>query len=196
MENAMSRRKRILLTGSCEYELQGLSLLLAGMGYEAVREEASPPGSCDFTLVALSAEPLTGWGRHLQGIRMRYAAMPLPMVVLVPDKLKGMRLLRGAAHVVSGRDCLSRLRTMLWLAFETFSKAELSGGLTRLQLQSLVSMQRAINRKESLKVTSHKDYYPRAKLVEYAGVENLHVLCVSGLLSEMITDGPGNCFDM
>ncbi|EEL2206057.1 hypothetical protein G9J39_002859 [Salmonella enterica] len=33
MENAMSRRKRILLTGNCEYELLGLSHLLAGMGY-------------------------------------------------------------------------------------------------------------------------------------------------------------------
>lgn len=62
MENAMSRRKRILLTGNCEYELLGLSHLLAGMGYAVVRPEMSPPGAYDLALVALSAEPLAGWG--------------------------------------------------------------------------------------------------------------------------------------
>ncbi len=65
----MSRRKRILLTGNCEYELLGLSHLLAGMGYAVVRPEMSPSGAYDLALVALSAEPLAGWGRHLQGIR-------------------------------------------------------------------------------------------------------------------------------
>lgn len=56
----MSRRKRILLTGNCEYELLGLSHLLAGMGYAVVRPEMSPPGAYDLALVALSAEPLAG----------------------------------------------------------------------------------------------------------------------------------------
>ncbi|WP_257211314.1 hypothetical protein [Salmonella enterica] len=77
MENAMSRRKRILLTGNCEYELLGLSHLLAGMGYAVVRPEMSPPGAYDLALVALSAEPLAGWGRHLKGIRMLHAASPV-----------------------------------------------------------------------------------------------------------------------
>ncbi|WP_339022089.1 hypothetical protein WI408_23580 (plasmid) [Salmonella enterica subsp. enterica serovar Typhimurium] len=47
MENTMSRRKRILLTGNCEYELLGLSYLLAGMGYAVMRPEMSPPGAYD-----------------------------------------------------------------------------------------------------------------------------------------------------
>ncbi len=192
MGNTGHRRKRILLTGSCEYELQGLSLLLAGMGYEAVREEASPPGACDFILVALSAEPLAGWGRHLQGIRMLYAANPVPVVVLVPERLKGMRLLRGTAQVISGRAGLESLRSLLRLAFETPPAPDLSGELTRLRLQTLLSMLRAINSNEPLTVMSHKDYYPRTRLVEYVGVANLHVLCVSGLLSGVITDDPGS----
>ncbi|EGJ8528058.1 hypothetical protein IOA05_004374, partial [Salmonella enterica] len=54
----MSRRKRVLLTGNCEYELLGLSHLLAGMGYAVMRPEMSPPGAYDLALVALSAEPL------------------------------------------------------------------------------------------------------------------------------------------
>ncbi|ECG4880235.1 hypothetical protein E0V57_16990, partial [Salmonella enterica subsp. enterica serovar Schwarzengrund] len=118
MENAMSRRKRILLTGNCEYELLGLSHLLAGMGYAVVRPEMSPPGAYDLALVALSAEPLAGWGRHLQDIRMLHAASPVPMVVLVPSRLQEMRLLRGTAQVISGRDSLLRLRDMLRQALE------------------------------------------------------------------------------
>ncbi|EBU7005293.1 TPA: hypothetical protein NPB33_004212 [Salmonella enterica subsp. enterica serovar Kintambo] len=184
MGNTRNGRKRILLTGSCEYELLGLSYLLDGMGYAVVRPEASPPGTYDFILVALSAEPLAGWGRHLQGIRMLYAANSVPMAVLVPERLKGMRLLRGMAQVISGRDSLARLHSMLWLAFKTPPESELSGKLTRLQLRTLSTMRQSINSNESLKVTSHTDYYSRARLVEYVGVENLHVLCMSGLLSE------------
>ncbi|EDZ5417303.1 TPA: hypothetical protein ACJGVM_004581 [Salmonella enterica subsp. enterica serovar Welikade] len=196
MGDAMYRPKRILVTGSCEYELLGLSRLLAGMGYEAVTAEMSPSGEYEGVLVALSAEPLAGWGRHLKCIRMLYAANPVPVVVLVPDRLKGMRLLGGIAHVISGRDCLSRLRTMLWLAFQGMCGTESSGELTHLRKRTLVSLRKAISRNASLKAASRKDYYLRACLVEYAGVENLHVLCVSGLLSGMMADEPDSCFGM
>lgn len=188
--NTRNGQKRILLTGSCEYELLGLSYLLDGMGYAVVRPETSLPGTYDFILVALSAEPLTGWGRHLQDIRMLYAANSVPVAVLVPERLKGIRLLRGMAQVISGRSGLERLRSLLWQTFERPPEPDLSGEMTCLRLQTLHSMRRAINSNKPLKVKSHKEYYPRARLVEYVGVENLHVLCVSGLLSGVITDDP------
>ncbi|EAP9184582.1 hypothetical protein G3C57_004326 [Salmonella enterica] len=194
MENAMSRRKRILLTGNCEYELLGLSHLLAGMGYAVVRPEMSPPGAYDLALVALSAEPLVGWGRHLQGIRMLHAASPVPMVVLVPSRLQEMRLLRGTAQVISGRDSLLRLRDMLRQALKGRAGPESSGELTDLRKRTLISLCTAINRNASLKAASRKDYYLRACLVEYAGGENLHVLCTSGLLPGVITDETGQRF--
>ncbi|EHD9149688.1 hypothetical protein JOV02_004276 [Salmonella enterica] len=194
MENDMSRRKRILLIGNCEYELLGLSHLLAGMGYAVMRPEMSLPGVYDLALVALSAEPLAGWGRHLQGIRMLHAANPVPMVILVPSRLKEIRLLRGTAQVISGRDYLPRLRVMLWLAFKGICGPENSGELTELRKRTLISLRNAISRNASLKAVSRKDYYLRARLVEYVGVENLHVLCTSGLLPGVITDEPGQLF--
>lgn len=190
----MSRRKRILLTGNCEYELLGLSHLLAGMGYAVVRPEMSPPGAYDLALVALSAEPLAGWGRHLQDIRMLHAASPVPMVVLVPSRLQEMRLLRGTAQVISGRDSLLRLRDMLRQALKGRAGPESSGELTDLRKRTLISLCTAINKNASLKAASRKDYYLRACLVEYAGGENLHVLCTSGLLPGVITDETGQRF--
>ncbi|EGB1029837.1 hypothetical protein H6Y77_003402 [Salmonella enterica subsp. enterica serovar Reading] len=165
-----------------------------GMGYAVVRPEMSPPGAYDLALVALSAEPLTGWGRHLQDIRMLHAASPVPMVVLVPSRLQEMRLLRGTAQVISGRDSLLRLRDMLRQALERRAGPESSGELTELRKRTLISLCTAINRNASLKAASRKDYYLRACLVEYAGVENLHVLCTSGLLPGVITDETGQRF--
>lgn len=183
------------MTGNCEYELLGLSYLLAGMGYAVMRPEMSPPGAYDLVLVALSAEPLAGWGRHLQGIRMLHAASPVPMVVLVPSRLQEMRLLRGTAQVISGRDSLLRLRDMLRQALKGSAGPESSGELTDLRKRTLISLCTAITRNASLKAASRKDYYLRACMVEYAGVENLHVLCTSGLLPGVITDEPDNGSD-
>ncbi len=69
-----------------------------------------------------------------------------------------------------------------------------SGELTDLRKRTLISLCTAITRNASLKAASRKDYYLRACLVEYAGVENLHVLCTSGLLPGVITDETGQRF--
>ncbi|EBL8264643.1 hypothetical protein DLA27_25190 [Salmonella enterica] len=182
----MHRRKRILLIGNCEYELLGLSHLLVCMGYAVVRPAVSSGRKeYDLVLVALSAEPLAGWGRHLQGVRKLYATNPVSMVLLVPSRLKGMKLLRGTAQVISGRYSLSRLRTLLRQVFKGLPDPEQPGELTLHQKKALMSLRMAISSNASLKATSHKDYYLRSRLAEHVGVENLHVLCVSGLLSEV-----------
>ncbi len=112
MENAMSRRKRILLTGTVNMNCWGCHICLPVWDMPWCDRRCHLPGHMT-GLVALSAEPLAGWGRHLQGIRMLHAASPVPMVVLVPSRLQEMRLLRGTAQVISGRDSLLRLRDML-----------------------------------------------------------------------------------
>lgn len=129
-----------------------------------------------------------------QSVRMLHAASPVPMVVLVPSRLQEMRLLRGTAQVISGRDSLLRLRDMLRQALKGSAGPESSGELTDLRKRTLISLCTAITRNASLKAASRKDYYLRACLVEYAGVENLHVLCTSGLLPGVITDETGQRF--
>lgn len=67
----VSVRQKTLLTGTCWYELTELWHLLSAQGH---RVYCVPPGySCvregGLIIVALSAEPVTGWGRHLSWIR-------------------------------------------------------------------------------------------------------------------------------
>ncbi len=150
-----------------------------------MREEASPSGACDLILVALSAEPLIGWGRHLQGIRMRYAAMPLPMVVLVPERLKGMRLLRGMAQVISGRECLAQLEGKLQLILKGRGCSVNKSDECCCWLQAMRYLRQTSVFETPLKTSSHGEYYRRARLVKYVGVDHLHVLRLSGLLSYM-----------
>ncbi|EDI0785164.1 hypothetical protein CC851_25275, partial [Salmonella enterica subsp. enterica serovar Kasenyi] len=70
----VSARKRVLLTGNCEYELLGLQHLLSDMDCEVLRPEMSYGGTYDLIVVALSAGPLVGWGRYLRHIRLLRAA--------------------------------------------------------------------------------------------------------------------------
>lgn len=171
----VSARKRVLLTGNCEYELLGLLHLLSDLDCEVLRAEMSYGGTYDLIVVALSAGPLVGWGRYLRHIRLLRAANTAPMVVLVPPRLQGLRLLRGMA----------RLRAVLGMVSGDGADTTPSVGLTRRQTQALMNLRLAASSNASLKVISHRDYYLRARLVERVGGDNLHVLCLSGLLSEV-----------
>ncbi|MBA7901150.1 hypothetical protein HV245_23960, partial [Escherichia marmotae] len=104
----VSVRQKILLTGTCWYELTGLWHLLSAQGHNVYRV---PPGypcvreGWDLIIVALSAEPVTGWGRHLSWIRELRAEMPGEMLVLVPERLEMLKVLRNICPVYSG--CMS-----------------------------------------------------------------------------------------
>ncbi|EFO3788597.1 hypothetical protein ACRG2M_005337, partial [Escherichia coli] len=104
----VSVRQKILLTGTCWYELTGLWHLLSAQGHNVYRV---PPGypcarhGWDLIIVALSAEPVTGWGRHLSWIRELRAEMSGEMLVLVPERLEMLKVLRNICPVYSG--CMS-----------------------------------------------------------------------------------------
>lgn len=99
------RQQKILLTGTCWYELTGLWHLLSAQGYNIYR---IPLGySCvrkcwDLVIVVLSAEPVAGWGRHLPRIRELRAEMSGEMLVLVPERLEMLKVLRNICPVYSG----------------------------------------------------------------------------------------------
>ncbi|EKK5946230.1 helix-turn-helix domain-containing protein [Salmonella enterica] len=88
----VSVRQKILLTGTCWYELTGLWHLLSAQGHNVYRV---PPGypcvreGWDLIIVALSAEPVTGWGRHLSWIRERgFVSFVLMVVDSTVQKVK------------------------------------------------------------------------------------------------------------
>ncbi|ENW9230522.1 TPA: hypothetical protein ACF37U_002518 [Escherichia coli] len=103
--NIVSVKQKILLTGTCRYELTGLWNLLTEQGYDVYRV---PLGySCarhgwDLIIVALSAEPVAGWGRLFPQIREIRSQMSGKMITLVPERLKKMKVLFDVCLVYSG----------------------------------------------------------------------------------------------
>ncbi|EBA1561085.1 hypothetical protein DNU54_20195 [Salmonella enterica subsp. enterica serovar Ajiobo] len=181
----MHNRKRVLLVGNCEFELLGLQHFLTSLGCEVILEEMSANGPYNLVVVALSAGPLAGWGRYLRDIRMLHAGIPAPMIVLVPPQLQAFQLLRGTGLVCNGRDSLSRLRTVLNQALDSGFCLSETRPLSLRRQSALISLRLAVRNNASLKTENRKEYYHRARLVEHVGVDNLHVLCVSGLVSEV-----------
>ncbi|WP_244580790.1 hypothetical protein [Escherichia coli] len=96
---------KVLLTGACWYELTGLLNLLSAQEYDVYRV---PLGySCsrknwDLIIVAMSAEPVAGWGRYLPQIRELRQEMSGEMLVLVPESLAMLKVLRNICSVYSG----------------------------------------------------------------------------------------------
>ncbi len=60
-------------------------------------------------IVALSAEPVAGWGRHLPRIRELRAEISGEMLVMVPERLERLKVLRNICPVYSGYMPLSDL---------------------------------------------------------------------------------------
>lgn len=107
------RRKRLLLTGTCWYELVGLQWLLTRLGYDVF---CAPVGyfyersGWDLVVVALSAEPQAAWGGHVFWLREMKQWLNADLVVLVPHRMKRLKALQDIARVCDGYQKLRKLR--------------------------------------------------------------------------------------
>lgn len=189
----MGRKNRgkikILLTGTCWYELTGLWHLLSAQGYSVYR---APLGySCvrdnwDLIIVALSAEPVTGWGRHLSRIRELRAEMSGEMLVLVPERLEMLKVLRNVCPVYSG--CMSLLNLERTVRMALDRKAARTGKfrLTSGQRRALKRLsERGRERPLNLKPGERGLYWHYARLAENAGVRDFRMLLMTGLDREI-----------
>lgn len=113
---SLKKGQKIFLTGTCWYELTGLWHMLSAHGYDVY---CDLPGFIQRTehpnliIVALSAEPLAGWGRHLSRIRDLRKQMSGRMLVLTPEKLNMLAVLHDICEVCSGCDSLRKLKTKI-----------------------------------------------------------------------------------
>ncbi|HFW6978505.1 hypothetical protein [Escherichia coli] len=187
--NVISVRQKILLTGTCWYELKGLWYLLSAQGYDVYRV---PLGySCardgwDLVIVALSAEPVAGWGRYLPRIRELGAEMSGEMLVLVPERLEMLKVLRNICPVYSGCMHLSYLERTVRMALNRKTartgKFRLTSG-QRLALKRLSERER--DRPLNLKQSERGLYWHYARLAENVGVRDFRMLLMIGLDREI-----------
>lgn len=187
--NVVNVKQRILLTGTSWYELTGLWHLLSAQGYDVYRV---PLGySCaqngwDLIIVALSTEPVAGWGRHLPKIRKVRAEISGKMLVLVPKRLDALKILRNICPVYSGcmhLPCLERTVRM-----ELNKKAVRAGKfrMTSGQRQALKRLsKRGRNRPLNLKQSERGLYWHYARLAENVGVRDFRMLLMTGLDREI-----------
>lgn len=157
----VSMRQKILLTGTCWYELTGLWHLI---------------------IVALSAEPVAGWGRHLSRIRELRAEMFGEMLVLVPERLEMLKMLRNICPVYSGCLPLPDLERTVRMALNRNAvrtgKFRLTSG-QRLALKRLSG--RGRERPLNLKQSERGLYWHYARLAENVGVRDFRMLLMTGL---------------
>ncbi|EPV1155047.1 hypothetical protein [Escherichia coli] len=185
----VSERQKILLTGTCWYELTGLWHLLSAQGYDVYRV---PLGySCardgwDLIIVALSAEPVAGWGHHLSRICELRAEMSGEMLVLVPERLETLKVLRNICSVYSGCIYLSHLEKVVGMVLSR--KAERAGKfrLTPGQRLALTRLsERGRDRPLNLKTSERGLYWHYARLADNVGVRDFRMLLMTGLDREV-----------
>lgn len=93
------------------YETEGVAFLLEQAGCDVTRQIlAEASGEYDLTVVALGTDLLAGWCRNCEPVRLLRQRVQGSMVVLVPEKLKKLRLLKDICLVYSGGTSLPELR--------------------------------------------------------------------------------------
>ncbi|MBB6965809.1 hypothetical protein HEN96_023500 [Escherichia coli] len=177
-------RQKILLTGTCWYELTGLWHLLSALGHDVRHvslEHTCAGEDLDLMIVALSAEPVVGWGRHLHRIRELRATTPGKMLVLVPERLEMLKVLRNICPVYNGSMPLSGLARMI------LNRKVIRAGEFRLtpgQRRALKSLyEREINHPP--KQCERGLYWHYARLAENVGVRDFRMLLMTGLDREV-----------
>lgn len=187
--NVVNVRKKILLTGTCWYELAGLWCLLSAQGYYVYRVPLGYPCArhgWNLIIVALSAEPVAGWGRHLSRIRELRAEMSGEMLVLVPERLEMLKVLRNICPVYSGRlhqPCLEKVvRMALDRKTVQVGKFCLTSG-QRLALRRF--SERGRDRPLNLEQSERGLYWHYARLAENVGVRDFRMLLMTGLDREV-----------
>nr|WP_174500573.1 hypothetical protein [Escherichia coli] len=187
--NIISVRQKILLTGTSWYELTGLWYLLSAQGYDVYRVPlgySCAPNGWDLIIVALSAEPVAGWGRHLPRIRELRAEMSGEMLVLVPERLEMLKVLRNICPVYSGCIPLSDLERTVRMALNRKTARTGKFRLTSGQQQALKRLsKRGRNLPLNLKQSERGLYWHYARLAENVGVRDFRMLLMTGLDREI-----------
>ncbi|MEQ4531522.1 MAG: hypothetical protein ABN478_09510 [Mixta sp.] len=112
--NMEIKGKNILLLGTCEYEMLGLTHILTELGCCVLRNsEVSSRYKPYLTVVALSAEPLLGWGKHISFINEIFSKSNNRVLIVAPKRYSNLTLLKRCCFLLDGQLGLEKLRESL-----------------------------------------------------------------------------------
>ncbi|WP_156774558.1 hypothetical protein [Edwardsiella hoshinae] len=178
--------QRFILSGPCFYELNGLRLLLQETGYPVFADVAvKTPTPHDLFVLALSGEPLLGWGRHVRRVHHYRRQLPCRMVVLVPPSLSGLQIFDGICPLISGRlpraELVAQLKALCQapqaLSHQPPSPSRL---LNFRQGSSRRQLLKQYRDNAPLRGMSKSDYYHRERLLAVLGIPNMQTLSIVG----------------
>ncbi|SPW34523.1 Uncharacterised protein [Edwardsiella tarda] len=179
-----------VLSGTCYYELLGLKEFFLSIGEQVVvydddHEIKNVVKKDDVLVFALSDEPLLGWGRHINRIRNYYYKLPCPIIVIVPPKLRTIKIFHEFCATLPGG--LTGLETVEEL--QLFHNSSFSNERKHFSNALLSIKQREILNQVAFRCSKNSplrngwkknDYYHCGKLLSVLGVDNLHTLSVIG----------------
>ena len=178
--------KKVLITGSCWFEMTGLWHALSEDGYDVYRapfEYFCAPHAYDLTVVALSAEKILGWGRYIPGIRALRKRVSGNIVVLVPNRLENLTVLQDVCLLYNGHESIDNIKQFLYSQLKenkTIQKKKFDMTLGQLRVLKKIS-----NRNNPKRVYDRRMYYHQRCLVKNIGVKNLNILRIAALDKEI-----------
>lgn len=178
-------RKKILLTGTCWFELTGLLYLLSSQEFDIYRVPQGyrcAPDCWDLIIVALSTEPVVGWGRYITWIRELREQMSGKMLVLVPQRLKSLRILHNVCPVFSGEVNLPVLRSYIHTVLNNRKVPSGKFRVTEGQRQALTRLStKGRDVPLDLQGSERRLYWHYAHLAKNVGVRDFRMLLMTGL---------------
>lgn len=192
MKPCVRQWRKVLVCGRNVYETEGVVCLLELAGCDVTRQDMmKASGEYDLIVVTLGTDLLAGWGRNCEQIRLLRHRVQGNMVVLVPEKLKKLRLLRDICLVYSGQVSLQELKSFLFAIMRGRAVLSEPVRFTAGQRKAAGALQRAGRENRcSLRPAERAEYYHRVHLTETVGGGNIQMLFVTGLLERILHTPP------
>lgn len=166
--------KNILLIGKCEYELIGLTNVLTELGHYVLREsEASSRYRPDITVIALSAEPLLGWGKNISFINDILSKTKKRVLIIAPGQYSKLTILRGRCSVLNGELSVEELRRRLSDVVEDNGRMISDYySFTGFYSATIKALTMAETEKKGVSCSTY--YYRKKRILKMFGLKNKH----------------------
>lgn len=174
------RHEKILLFGTCEYELIGLNHFLSGGGYsvENYTGDSFQYIDCDVFIVALSSEPVMKWGRFFSLLYTLSCDFTGRIILLVPERIGMLNIFPGIDRIVTGKACkdkiLSTVNDLLCDEKDKYLR-NIKYLFSPLEWEYLKGLEK------NYILYKGGYYYSRSSIVNKMGVDNMNVVNLIGI---------------
>ncbi|HGX3883538.1 TPA: hypothetical protein ACNEK2_002302 [Escherichia coli] len=172
--------RKILLFGTCEYELIGLKCFLSEDGYSVGNYTGDnfKDIDCDVFIVALSSEPVMKWGRFFSLLYTLSCDFTGKIILLVPEKIGVLNIFPGIDRIIIGKTCKNKILSTVNDIFSDKNNKylrDIKYLFSPLEWKYLKGIE------QNYVLYKNGYYYSRSSIVNKIGVENMHIVNLIGV---------------